>query len=210
MKIKRISVYGLFGVFDHTISLNTNQRITIIHGPNGFGKTAVLRLLNSFFNSRYSELRSISFNKFKVELNDDTVIEVAREIKDFHESGRVDITFYLYKPNIERKSFSLGQVKYSPDIGFPIGILDEVVPGLERIDTRKWMYLPTDEVLSLEEVVERFGDSLPDSLSANLRGSYSKEEPVWLKDIKNAIHIRLIESQRLLNLVPSRSSRTYR
>jgi hypothetical protein len=50
----------------------------------------------------------------------------------------------------------------------------------------------------------------PDSLSSKLRGSYPKNEPEWLKDLKNAIHIRLIESQRLLNLVPSRSSRTYR
>lgn len=210
MRIKQISVYGLFGIFNHVIPLKTNERITIIHGPNGFGKTAVLRILNGFFNSRYSELRSIPFDKFQAEFDDGKIIEVVRDSKEPQEAGRVDITFHLYKAKSKKLSFSLGQVKFSPDLGFPIGVLDEVVPGLERIDTRKWMYLPTDEVLSLEEVVERFGDSLPDSLSAKLRGSYSKEEPEWLKDLKNAIHIRLIESQRLLNLVPSRSSRTYR
>jgi len=36
-----------------------------------------------------------------------------------------------------------------------------------------------------------------------------REEPKWLESLKNDIHVRLIESQRLLNVVPSRSSRLY-
>ncbi len=46
MRIQQISVNGLFGIFDHVISLNVDERITIIHGPNVFGKTAILRMLN--------------------------------------------------------------------------------------------------------------------------------------------------------------------
>jgi predicted ATP-binding protein involved in virulence len=49
-RIKQISVKNLFGMFDHTISLNLDERITIIHGPNGFGKTAILRLLDTLFS----------------------------------------------------------------------------------------------------------------------------------------------------------------
>jgi predicted ATP-binding protein involved in virulence len=206
MQIQKISVSGLFGIFDHVIPLNVDERITIIHGPNGFGKTAILRILNGFFNSRYSELRSIPFDHFKVEFEDKKIVEITRDYKESQDIGGIDIVFHLHKPESDKLSFSLGQAKFSPDIGFPVGVLDDVVPGLERIDTRKWVYLPTEEVLSLEEVCERFEDFLP----AKLRVSYSHNEPEWLKDIKNAIHIRLIESQRLLNLVPSRSSRTYR
>jgi ABC-type cobalamin/Fe3+-siderophores transport system ATPase subunit len=29
------------------------DRITIIHGRNGFGKTTLLKLINAIFNSRY-------------------------------------------------------------------------------------------------------------------------------------------------------------
>jgi hypothetical protein len=36
-----------------------------------------------------------------------------------------------------------------------------------------------------------------------------QDEPYWLDDLKDAIHIRLIESQRLLNLVPSRAPTKY-
>ncbi len=39
MRIAQISITGLFGVFDHVIPLNLDDRITIIHAPNGYGKT---------------------------------------------------------------------------------------------------------------------------------------------------------------------------
>lgn len=70
MRIKQISVSGLFGIFDHVIPLNMDERTTIIHGPNGFGKTALLRILNSFFNSRYADLRIIPFKNFRIEFDD--------------------------------------------------------------------------------------------------------------------------------------------
>ncbi len=44
-RIRQISVTNLFGIFNHVISLKMNDRITIIHGPNGFGKTMMLKLL---------------------------------------------------------------------------------------------------------------------------------------------------------------------
>ena len=38
MRITKVLVKKLFGIFDHEIPLNQDSRITIIHGPNGFGK----------------------------------------------------------------------------------------------------------------------------------------------------------------------------
>ena len=45
-RIRQVSVTNLFGLFNHTIPLKMDDHITIIHGPNGFGKTMVLKLLN--------------------------------------------------------------------------------------------------------------------------------------------------------------------
>ena len=112
MRIEKIIVNKLFGIFDHEISLNMSDRITILHGKNGVGKTTVLRLVNGFFNSKYSELRAIPFEK-------------------------------------------LGS-----DRSFPISIIDEVIPNLERISARRWLHLPTDEILNLDDIIERFSHSL--------------------------------------------------
>ncbi len=88
MRIKQISVDGLFGIFDHVIPLNRDERITVIHSPNGFGKTAILRILNGFFNSKYSQFQKIPFKKFKLELDNDEII-------DFNYSEKADRDYYL-------------------------------------------------------------------------------------------------------------------
>jgi len=197
MRIKQISVSGLFGIFDHVIPLNMDDRITVIHGPNGFGKTAMLRILNGFFNSQYSELRTIPFSKFCVDFDDGSNFEI---IKNYDDSERIDnkIGFNFYQPNLDINTF---YPKIIPDMkDVQINMLDDFIPGLERMGLRNWVYTPTEEMFSLEEVLERFNNFLPLDFK-------SQEEPEWLGKLKDKIHIRLIESQRLLNLRPNPRSK---
>ena len=63
MRLSRIEVSKLFGVFDHVIPLNLSDRITIIHGPNGYGKTAVLLMVQSGLGNRFAKLRRVQFEK---------------------------------------------------------------------------------------------------------------------------------------------------
>lgn len=46
-RVRRVVVRGLFGLYDHDIPLTDKPRVTIIHGPNGVGKTSVLRLVDA-------------------------------------------------------------------------------------------------------------------------------------------------------------------
>jgi len=78
-KIKQISVTNLFGVFNHTIPLHLDERITIIHGPNGFGKTAILRLLNDLFNNSGGALRTIPFSELHIDFDDGTRFWVMKD-----------------------------------------------------------------------------------------------------------------------------------
>ena len=48
MKIRSISVKGLFHTFDHEIRFN-DSGIAIIIGENGIGKTTLLQIINSIF-----------------------------------------------------------------------------------------------------------------------------------------------------------------
>ena len=50
MRISRIRVNGLFGHFNHELGFEAEERIRIILGPNGFGKTTILRIVNGLFN----------------------------------------------------------------------------------------------------------------------------------------------------------------
>lgn len=202
MRIKQISVGKLFGIFDHVIPLNMDERITIVHGPNGFGKTAILRILNGFFNSLYSELRTIPFKNFSIEFDDSSRVEIIQTTENLEGTGNNIVFDFYEQPNSNKVSFSPKRIKIDPNMNLPINSLDDIIPGLERIGIRKWEYLPTGETLSLEEVVNRFQDLLPSIFNL-------QKEPDWLEKLKSSIHIRLIESQRLLNFVPSRSSRLF-
>ncbi|MDD0816429.1 AAA family ATPase [Curvibacter sp. HBC28] len=64
MKITRVKVEGLFGVFDHDIPLNIAGGITIVIGENGLGKTVVLESINAFFGGNFNFFATLVFNKF--------------------------------------------------------------------------------------------------------------------------------------------------
>ncbi len=66
MRITKISVKGLFGYLDHEIPLNQESRITIIHGPNGVGKTVLMRMVDGLFRYDYELLGSIPFLQLRI------------------------------------------------------------------------------------------------------------------------------------------------
>ena len=72
MRIERITVNDLFGLFHHEIPLNLEDHITIIHGPNGIGKTVLLTILNSIYFSNYHELRRIPFTELSIDFDDNS------------------------------------------------------------------------------------------------------------------------------------------
>lgn len=202
MRIEKIIVNKLFGIFDHEISLNMSDRITILHGKNGVGKTTVLRLINGFFNSRYSELRAIPFEKLTIFFDDHTHLVIFPQ--QIEEKMRKSIQFSLLE-NTTNKNLQFFEYKsksryLDSERKFPLSLVDELIPNLERIHPRLWLHLPTGETLNLDDIVERFSEYLPPLKELQIN------QPEWLDDIRNGICVRFIESQRLLNIADDISS----
>jgi energy-coupling factor transporter ATP-binding protein EcfA2 len=70
MQLARLTVDGLFSRFHHEIPFPTRPEdgdeegapsITILHGPNGIGKTTVLRMLNGIMKLDFSIFRMVPF-----------------------------------------------------------------------------------------------------------------------------------------------------
>ncbi len=213
MRVRRIAVRNLFGIFNHEIPLNLDDHITIIHGPNGFGKTVVLRLLNSFFTSQYQQLREVRFDSLTISLDDESeviitnaglqegAVEETNSIKKAANPPEGGLTMRYVPKEGKPQHFTVKRI--TPEgLGFPIGILDRGVPGLERVAAETWLYEPTQERLSLEEVFERFSDRLPVS-------GRKAREPEWLQKVKKSVSIRFIETQRLLLFGVGRRQREF-
>jgi predicted ATP-binding protein involved in virulence len=118
MQIQQISVTGLFGIFDHVIPLNMADRITIVHGPNGFGKTAMLRLLNGLFNSRYSVLWTVPFSKFQINLDNDSYVEILKNINESEKKEQITLKFHDRDLKID--SFSLRRINSDRSLRFSL------------------------------------------------------------------------------------------
>jgi predicted ATP-binding protein involved in virulence len=207
MKITEIAVQGLFNIFDHVIPLNTEERITIIHGQNGLGKTIILRMVDSFYKAKYSMFRTVPFSKFIIKFDDQSKIEIVK--LERQNTSKVNkkqiIKINLYESCTAEKPIEEFEVKNLNNdniIDFPLSLLGEIIPQIDRIATKTWRYRVTGEQLSLNEVMERFGDNLPFI-------DKSIPHPEWLTFLTSKIDIRLIQSERLLDVKSSSTVSNY-
>jgi predicted ATP-binding protein involved in virulence len=203
MRVTRISVKGLFGIFDHSVRLNLADRVTIVHGPNGFGKTVLLKMIDALLGFRTLEFRSTPFELFCVDFDNESQLCIRRRpglFVDSEKEKRAQL-FYQFtaQGNVEEY---VGRGLAPEDLSFPISMLEREISELARIGPDTWFYSPTNETLGLDEILERFADDLP--VQKRL-----VEEPPWVKSLKSAIPIRLIETQRLLSFRYARRQRGF-
>jgi predicted ATP-binding protein involved in virulence len=172
MRVKGISVKKLFGVFDHSIPLNMEERITIIHGPNGYGKTIMLRMLDGFFNLRYAAWRTTPFEEFRIDFEDESYVR----IQPFKNSAGPIIDVYLVKP----------------------GAGEEVDQASVLLLQHPAEHVPDDyttEFSADQENYERRTDRL--GISEKIRQS-RKSEPEWLSKLRKSVNIHFNRADRLL------------
>jgi len=191
MRIEEITVTNLFGIFDHSIPLDKDNHITIIHGPNGFGKSTILKMLDGLLKSRYYEIRTIPFDEFCVTFENGAYIKIIKS--DASENNDNNTVFINYSLGKEDKTYREVEVDLTVEpesISFPINAIEDIVPELERVGNKKWLCIPTGEIYSLQDVIGRYSDRFPDQIMAI-------EEPDDLKKLKNSVKAHIISTQRL-------------
>ena len=189
MRIQKIAVTGLFDRFDHVIDLDSNEKVTIMIGPNGSGKTMILRLVYALFNGAPSHLTQIPFRKIRLSIDDGSILEAKRIINEEHDSNKVEIR--LLAADQTPLTYLPAEVMSATKIDFPMGIIEDIIPRLDQIGAEEWHDQATGELLGLDEVLDRFGAQLPNA------GPRSKATPDWLRKIRDATNVRLIDTERL-------------
>lgn len=212
MRIKSISVRGLFGVFDHTIPLNLEDRITIIHGPNGFGKTAILRIVQNLFMSRIGRLRRTPFNEIVIEFVGTTTLRIHRQttelLKEFSDDGNATLSFELLEDGEATKiheHFEITDKSSLQRSEMLERLIQHSMPGteIERVGKDGWLHLPTGSMLTSEEAAEMYSDYLPAEMQPKTN------IPEWLLQLTSSLGVQFIEAQRLLGFSSERRIRGY-
>ena len=60
--LKTISIESLFDIYSYTLDIKPDEvPLRFITGPNGYGKTTILNILNALYTSKIRELAVIPF-----------------------------------------------------------------------------------------------------------------------------------------------------
>ena len=194
MRVKQVEVVGLFGIFNHAIPLNLADRITIVHGPNGYGKTVMLGLINELFTPGYRMFRTVPFRQMSVDFDDGGQLTIVKPFRRQNDKGRSPILSITYRDCDGGTNRHQIKQSTSEDAQLPLAFVERAIPQLTRIAARRWVDLPTNEVLTLDDVLERYADVFPEVFPAGV----IEPDPEWLSMLRAAIPVRFIKAQRLL------------
>ena len=184
MNISKIAVHGLFDTFTHDLALNDDERVTIIFGPNGIGKTMILRTLHALFNSSIRRLGDMPFREVNLTFDDQSRLKVARTPDQPY-------------PQLSYETSAGLEHSFTPqpqELPFPTSAIDDFIPHVVQIGPSEWRDRETGEFLDVDDILNAYGDFLP--LDADQQKQVSVLPP-WLEDIRTSIPVRFIDTERL-------------
>ncbi|WP_348733542.1 AAA family ATPase [Rheinheimera texasensis] len=192
IRIKRMEVVKLFGRFDYFINISESEsRISILTAPNGYGKSTILKMINSFASGDYYYFLRERFEIVRFFLSNETVIEmshVEEESPSNDVGSKSNITRYI----LIRSGLNYTKIKdpfASQDNDEPSFVVDRSLPFLTRIGPRTWRHDRTGEVIDGIELLSRYGDH-------PMFKRKIKQEP-WLVEIQNSLNVFSIPTNRL-------------
>ncbi len=200
MNIDRVRIKGLFDNFDHDLAFGTGERIMLITGPNGFGKTTTLNLINILFNHALSSLVHVPFREIDVSFDDGTRLVTKRFPESNHLHGDKLPLQLTYHQGGESESFMPLRASIErKDIRVPLSAIEDFIPVLNQVGSREWLNIETGSTLDLADVFDAYGDYFPPEFRPELSSI-----PDWLENIRRSVKVRFVNTERLTRVSPKR------
>lgn len=196
MRVKEVSVSRLFGLFNHDISMKMSDRVTLITSPNGYGKTTILRLVDSLIAGRYAEIRRTPFRDLRIGFENGTVLQVVRVDVARTPNRQQPADLIVSLGGGGRKEQTTLSAPPRESLGIPITMIERAIPNLVRIGPSLWRDKKSGREMDLEELFRTYSNFFP--VGSSKTASYA--EPSWLSEFRGTVKVKFIEVQRLLRV----------
>lgn len=116
--LSKITIRGLYDLYDYEISIADDEKLKIITGPNGYGKTTILKIIKNLIGCKFWWFYFLLFKEIIVDFNDGTHVEITRddsqslekEETDFINSNKnIKVTYHYSIPEKGIGDFVIGR-----------------------------------------------------------------------------------------------------
>jgi predicted ATP-binding protein involved in virulence len=190
MRINSISVIKLFDLFDHQFSLNTKERVTLLYGPNGYGKTTILRLIEAVITGNLSFLGSTPFESITLTFDTASAISIIKtKLKSPEHKIRC-----VFQTSENGRPKDVKEWVVDDETASPLAMIRKHYPSLRQIDSELWEDMSDGEIIATPELYRRF--------NIDIDSGANSEIGKWLKQVMADVSVRFIEAQRLSRPYP--------
>lgn len=195
LRISRVAIDGLFRLYNHDIPLHLQDRVTILHGPNGRGKTVLLKILQALFRMNFAEIARVPFSELRVSFDDGSTLYVTHSDAPTPSPDRAGaLSIHLDRPGPQDEAFDIPVMKRPPESGrvSPEVLLSLLggAGGVEGASER-------DVAAHLERVMRTI-------MAAQQRPKIAD----WFKALCDRVRVHFVETQRLLQTMPAEEGRS--
>lgn len=185
-RLQRVEVDGLFGIYDHRFDLELNSRVTLLHGPNGVGKTTILKMVDALLTERFGYFRTVPFSRLLLGFQDGAELEVKKMgTEDCLDVGEVRL--------VANGDSRTAPIRLTASKAEAIAAqTDYLVPAGDNV----WVNFLDGEWLTESDVVARFARQLVEPSAAD--GQSAGGDVQWLHEFLGAAESHFIEAQRLV------------
>ncbi|WP_085665701.1 AAA family ATPase [Pseudomonas sp. B5(2017)] len=183
-RLLSFEINDLYGLYNHQISFSNEEGLTIIHGPNGVGKTALLRSIHDLFSYKLETLSEIPFSTITARLASSLTVTVKRIgatreqlLRRRHAPNRLEIEIRNDKRPLANHTYFDSS-----------STIREIPPWFEHIGPNSWLDARSGEEVSDEEVTKYL------DRPSNTR---NKKNVDYIKSTLDNVKVYFVETNRL-------------